>query len=839
MSNTRDTGFLRNAIQVTDQGVTFVSGSTTLMSISYSGAVTTTGVISGSNALSASFSLNSALLNGIGSVGFATTGALLEVSSSQQQISSSQQQISASLLNVVANYATTGSNSFRANQSITGSLVVSSTITAQTLVVQTVTSSIVYSSGSNLFGSALGDTQTFTGSLQVTGSMSVTGSAAFSSDVILPYSKALAFNSISNQYITADSSNLYLGAANLARLTISSSGLVGIGTTSPNAKLHINGSTGSPTYRGFVYTYAGNETLTDEVLFQAVVDGYTSVYPLYLFRDQRTTQTGTQRIFEIQGGISGVGTILTTLANGYVGIGTTSPAEKLHVSGGAIKVQGDTAANTANAAALSYASGYASLNSWGPNTSTWGGIKFILNASNGNAITALTLSGSGAAIFSNSLGINGATSTNGVLEVLKSSSSIAQFSLGWNTSNHTDMYVDASGNFYIQPQGTTKFTISSTGAATIAGALTIQADTGLTKYYLTSAGSGDALNQFYDNTGTVKIQLYTNGNSYFTGGSVGIGTTSPNTKLEVYSSTAATATIGRFGAANYNYPSNKTYIQIGTQYEDGSSKIGSSNPSGNLSELFFETCTAASGVFAERMRINSSGSVGINTSSPTLNVGLTAKRPTGTGWIIDALNSSNTRVGGFYVTGGGNGQLYLANNSGTENIVLDSAGSSYLIGGNLGIGTSLPLATLSTIGGAVQFMGDYRNYQTIIKNAGGNGTFNGSLLITIPQMSDGNTDGYGGYSCEVYVAGYSGFYCHAWFGGYINGGITSSEATILRSNGGWSISQVSYGANNQGFQFTIDYPSSIVHPTARIIFNKGGSPNSAAYPANTITSAFS
>ena len=106
-------------------------------------------------------------------------------------------------------------------------------------------------------------------------------------------------------------------------------------------------------------------------------------------------------------------------------------------------------------------------------------------------------------------------------------------------------------------------------------------------------------------------------------------------------------------------------------------------------------------------------------------------------------------------------------------------------------------------------------------------------------MSDGNVDGYGGYSCEVYVAGYSGFYCHAWFSGYINGGITSSEATILRSNGGWSISQVSYGANNQGFQFTIDYPADIIHPTARIIFNKGGSPNSSEYPANSITAVFS
>jgi hypothetical protein len=76
-------------------------------------------------------------------------------------------------LNVIAIGATTGSNSFRADQSITGSLVVSSTITAQTLVVQTVTSSIVYSSGSNVFGCDLNSRQTFTGSVNITGSLIV------------------------------------------------------------------------------------------------------------------------------------------------------------------------------------------------------------------------------------------------------------------------------------------------------------------------------------------------------------------------------------------------------------------------------------------------------------------------------------------------------------------------------------------------------------------------------------------------------------------------------------------------------------------------------------------
>jgi hypothetical protein len=69
----------------------------------------------------------------------------------------------------------TGSNQFNGNQTITGSLTVTGQITAQTLNVQQVTSSIVYSSGSNIFGNSLSDTQQLTGSVSVTGSMNVNG----------------------------------------------------------------------------------------------------------------------------------------------------------------------------------------------------------------------------------------------------------------------------------------------------------------------------------------------------------------------------------------------------------------------------------------------------------------------------------------------------------------------------------------------------------------------------------------------------------------------------------------------------------------------------------------
>jgi hypothetical protein len=54
-----------------------------------------------------------------------------------------------------------------------GNLTTTGTITAQTLVVQTITSSIVNITGSNIFGSRLSDTQTFTGSVVMTGSLTV------------------------------------------------------------------------------------------------------------------------------------------------------------------------------------------------------------------------------------------------------------------------------------------------------------------------------------------------------------------------------------------------------------------------------------------------------------------------------------------------------------------------------------------------------------------------------------------------------------------------------------------------------------------------------------------
>jgi len=102
---------------------------------------------------------------------------------------------------ISGNAATATSASYAATASLTttaqtassaDNFTVRGTLTAQTIIAQTITSSTVYSSGSNIFGNSLANTQTFTGSLLVTGSnhtifgnvgIGITGSSAFRLDV--------------------------------------------------------------------------------------------------------------------------------------------------------------------------------------------------------------------------------------------------------------------------------------------------------------------------------------------------------------------------------------------------------------------------------------------------------------------------------------------------------------------------------------------------------------------------------------------------------------------------------------------------------------------------------
>jgi len=172
--------------------------------LTVTGSITATGgiILSGSVA-SASYAANAELLDGLDSTVFVLTSSFNSVSSSlvarvtnlestasiltaaSASLSTASGSLNAGLTNVIArtgSFATTGSNVFYGAQTVSASMFVSGGITAtgqiiaQTLNVQQVTSSIVYSSGSNIFGSQVSDTQQFTGSMLITGStLTVTG----------------------------------------------------------------------------------------------------------------------------------------------------------------------------------------------------------------------------------------------------------------------------------------------------------------------------------------------------------------------------------------------------------------------------------------------------------------------------------------------------------------------------------------------------------------------------------------------------------------------------------------------------------------------------------------
>jgi hypothetical protein len=146
-----------------------------------------TGSLFGTSSFAVQAATASYVLNAVSS-SFATSASFASNATSASQAANSNTAISSS-------YAAT--SSYADNFTVTG------TLTAQTLVVQTITSSVIYSSGSNIFGNDLSNTQKFTGSVQITGSLAVNGSNAIltnqtSSMSVLSSSFALSSSQATN-----------------------------------------------------------------------------------------------------------------------------------------------------------------------------------------------------------------------------------------------------------------------------------------------------------------------------------------------------------------------------------------------------------------------------------------------------------------------------------------------------------------------------------------------------------------------------------------------------------------------------------------------------------------
>jgi hypothetical protein len=166
---------------------------------------------------------------------------------------------------VTGSYATTGSNQFNGNQSISGSITSNGTITAQTLVVQTVTSSIEFVTGSTKNGSLAENTHQFTGSVFISGSSTEINSPLHVGGSLMgqlngdnaPLFKVVSGAStstrsgiaIKDSWNGTNNNNSYIyffvgtGSGEREAIRVINNGNVGIGTTTPNNRLEIRNDT--------------------------------------------------------------------------------------------------------------------------------------------------------------------------------------------------------------------------------------------------------------------------------------------------------------------------------------------------------------------------------------------------------------------------------------------------------------------------------------------------------------------------------------------------------------------------------------------------------------------
>lgn len=392
-------------------------------SLTVTGSTTFIGNITMSGSLSATAS-NASLLNGTGSVGFTTTGSFATMSGS----------VSTRVSQIESVYATTGSNSFRATQSITGSLTVTGQIIAQTLNVQQVTSSIVFSSGSNTFGCDLNSRQTFTGSVNITGSLALignnttitstqnglggiqisnpsTGTSAYSGFMIGnnlsangggfallggnfptsgPYTSDGAYiysNRVGGLTIASEAGTLKFVTGTTIKATMTADGNLGLNETSPTNLLHLAGNVATPSLRlaststGFYWDIGRENQTTGDFVFNYKTPSTNSTEMVRIDTAGRfgigVTPSGTYGKLTVAGGIRTTADSLSKLEIGRYNAGNPDSYMKLGSSSNRLIIS-----NAADSADLFYFtnSGRFGLNR-SPNT-----VFDVLGSNSGNAL---------------------------------------------------------------------------------------------------------------------------------------------------------------------------------------------------------------------------------------------------------------------------------------------------------------------------------------------------------------------------------------------------------------------------------------------------------------------
>jgi len=281
------------------------------------------------------------------------------------------------------------------------------------------------------------------------------------------------------------------------------------------------------------------------------------------------------------------------------------------------------------------------------------------------------------------------------------------------------MRINTSGNVGIgttSPGARLQVTDTSNHQSTIfnarsdGGYLTFQ-EAGTTRAYLQwgltvggNAGGNYLLLTNDENGGNIALQTKTSGGTYNNSalvinsdGNVGIGTTSPDTRLHIRNCVNG-------GTNNYLLTLQNTCTvadaRAGIAFLDNSNTVGSGGISGasiqvanngvdGTGHLLFSTLLT--GTTTERMRITCGGDVGIGSTAPLarLHVEQTTTGEVGrfranTAGCADVVIVNNVQTWGFRVDNAASNALHIRNFQNNTNILTATTG------GNVGIGTTTP-----------------------------------------------------------------------------------------------------------------------------------------------------
>jgi len=529
------------------------------------------------------------------------------------------------------------------------------------------------------------------------------------------------------------------GVGNTEKMRITRDGNVGIGTTNPDSKLSVTSTTLNS--EDILYLKSGADNVNDYlgIAWELGVGGNGPHSAIRSFGGPSGSDARLGFLTTSDGGTT-LTEGLSVAHNGNVGIGATAPTGKLDVVGslvttrvlttGSLSLIGTDATASAQTV-LTISTGVG--NATGPN--------IVLSKSRSQA--------SGAVVTSDPLGTIQFQGGNGTASVEGARiQSIAGST--WSSTNR-----DSDLLFWTTPNASTtiaeRMRITSSGNVGIgtgvpAGSLDVYGTTGskIRIALFTDQNTDDpTLKMFYgkqtrpgysfisDNT----TGLFSSASGGFLGfsvsqsermritsaGNVGIGTTTPGSKLEIHKSITYgsygpaapqlnlvnTHTEGTAGflmlSARYNNTSPaQTFYQVGGMGGGKETALANNEWGGYIN--FFTTSDgtagAASGMF-EHMRITADGNVGIGTTSPNtkLHVSGSIKAEgngtdqyffegvrTGVGTTIRIYDNANTAYIDSY-----NNMAFRANQNG------GSGGNFTFTGGNVGIGTTSPYGRLNVI----------------------------------------------------------------------------------------------------------------------------------------------